>query len=567
MAAEPFDADLAHRANGLLADVVRQILAGDAMDRPLWRHLAAECERAALSGAAESLPASVSAIQQLAPVVLADDLAQARRLADAIPDLPRYDLASRLAAAIVADREIESAATGRAAVHAELAQRLYELLADADGADERIAGLKRIVGLHRNAGDAAQEAGDTSAWLQATGMFVAYANILAIHHDVEDFTSEALGRAAQVMTAPELMQPEHSGSLVVLANNLMTTHRRVAQDRLPLLPAAVKKMAAVVDVAQRAFDVLDKESPDAEMAALSLENCVRELIKAQVTLARSDEKYFASLAGEAWTSLGRYAGLASQVHDPDMVLRACELKRQACNGLLQEVPDWVPPGAHADDVQPPETDFDATYRARQLLAKETVEHVRAAGSPERQFERARSALTAWYGELQTELRPVLAEIGLNHHAVKLLAALGAIASGRLGSIASEVTVGWMFERGDESSLRGYARDVYHRQELLAIECHAEDVTSVIIIAGIAQLVEAIQPDAVLFEHVQGALRELNAQLLRQLLAQDGLSHFHAEQSRRADHDLLALKSKFTAPNAQIMLRAYRDAAATNGPDQ
>jgi hypothetical protein len=170
------------------------------------------------------------------------------------------------------------------------------------------------------------------------------------------------------------------------------------------------------------------------------------------------------------------------------------------------------------------------------------------------------AFRAWYLELASSLGIVISEVGLNHHVCQFLLALGAIASGRLGPVASPGDFLWMsrmFGAPDSNeSVTGHRLFVQKHQGHPATQHFAEETNLVATIMGIATLAESLQTIPPLSLVAQSVLRDQTATLLSEVLPHTAHVEHNHSRKRTAHEDLIDLLHNFPADCQLALLNAY-----------
>jgi hypothetical protein len=581
----------------LMYSTADRLFAGDDPEQEEWRRLATAYEAMTSDPqwqVGAELPPSMRALGQLARTVVAPSLRDAAEIADQIPEIPPpfpgSGLPRELAAAVVANRRVQTESgftkpsslrrwlcriwparasfQGRASPSAafELAMSLYPLLSVTQSQGDVIAPrLCRIAETCHGALEGFTRRGDQAGAVSAAGMFVAIANTLATRYGVADHMRDAMTCGERVLSANPRADAQDAGGLITLASNLMTTYMWCAERKPATAKECYEKQVAAGLYASNAIYASEPDVGKELIRVGLYEICIRKLVEARARLAGISRDQFDAHASAACHHLQQAHDFIARSPDPDLQLRMDNFRRDIYDRLRTIQPGWVPP-TNVDETPAAAPNSDA-------IMQHLEEHIerqreRASASAIRiqslnDFAEQRAAIQdsfrVWYSELAPSLGIVLLEVGLNHHVCKVLLALGALASGRLGAVAPSpgFFLHWMFRVPDANEHpTGFRLTVQAHQRHPATQHLAEETNLIATVIGIATLAGSLQTSPPLSLVTQSVLRDHTAALLSEVLPHTAHVEYNQSKKRAPYEDLVDLLHGFPADCQLALLNAY-----------
>jgi hypothetical protein len=165
------------------------------------------------------------------------------------------------------------------------------------------------------------------------------------------------------------------------------------------------------------------------------EALLRQLMQRHMELA-VEERGAGPHAVEARRLASEYAGIASDQEQGRQWRKAVEKRLE--HAAAQE-------GGEDYEAHAARFTLECSLSAARFtdLAKKDAERIASAGSLPERTAAAVSILDQWYSELTADLDRALPNSGLDLTVCKLVLALGAIASGRLGELTEPVVHSWL----------------------------------------------------------------------------------------------------------------------------
>lgn len=439
----------------LIPDTWESVMTTEALPVDEWKRLAPT-----LRSLAED--EDVHNHEELQPIVRTWDLARlvvAERVEEVQSvEVPGAEATGYLAYIIalcrcVRARQLADLATAGEAVHlAELADTLqqgFRYYADDKTKAERAVTL--IADTYGKSSELHLSSGDYNSAVQACAAFVAMSNVLSRQYAKPEQARRAISAANRFIEAVPSESSPAPMSIAALCNNAITSCKWLssqtsnAEEQIPLVADGLK-------LAHRMQSSLLQLPADGDEPALPQvrEACLRHLAELHASAALCGMETPDRHGAAAKAFLAELQKFAEGSTDQDLKLRVVQIARQVEDRLR-----FLPVGGAVEKAgtatRPSEVVAETIREALNKhlgVFEDAIPRIRAAPDRARSRSALEEALERWEEEIRGALRGVVAEVGLNHHVCRILLALGAVASGRLGTLADPAIQHWLLETAD-----------------------------------------------------------------------------------------------------------------------
>jgi hypothetical protein len=474
------DKALAEAGRALGLQSVVSLFYGREVAADSWRQIAERHRSLTAASGGKPLEAEAEASGILAQVICSPEAETARNLAGRIPSAAECELYALAADAIIRDRVARSN-PGMAEPRAKLAESLYALMPKYyQSIENYLAASPRILSeyiaffacakdIRGTFGEASSLTAGTSHLASRYGIYRYVDSVIEIGDIVLAENSGVTGRDAM--------------GFWTVANNLANLHIALAEDQPP---ASARHYGKALTCAKAALAALDSATGD-DVPKVR-ETTLQKLTELHVRLA-IDKVDASEHASEARRLAEEYASAASD--------RAAAAQ-------------WATRISKALEANPSESgDADFSSRAARLhvecyLATERIGEwpqesaKRIAAAKDTSEGRARIAseiLATLYDELATELDRAIPASGFDWSICKLLLALGAIASGRLGELTGGLVRSWLTSAAAPQDTEAWTAFRARQYMPMGGESKADRASAAGRIVGLAMLAESVQRNA------------------------------------------------------------------------
>jgi hypothetical protein len=489
---------LAEAARTLGPQIVASLFSGRQVAADPWREIAERHSALKVASVRRPLEPEAEAAGILANIICSAELEAAQVLARRIPDPPEFEFFALAANAIICDRLARSNPS-IAEPHARLADSLYALMTRyCQNIDNYIAGSLRILSEYIAFFSCTD---DVQGKFSEASSLTAGVSHLASKYGIYRYVESTIEIGDRVLAENNATSLDAVGFWTV-ANNLANLHIALAEDQPPASSHEYDKALACTEAALTAADAATSEdAPSLRQMTL------RKLAQLHMSLA-IDQADVDEHAAMALRLSEEYVSVA-----PD---------RAAATQWAAQISEAV----RADHS------IDAEYRSRAaalqieyLLAAErigewpheTARRITAAeGPPEQRAQIASEIIATLYEELTAELDRAIAVCGFDWSICKLILALGAIASGRLGELTGELVRSWLTTITAPQDTEPWTPYRVRQYMSMSGESRADRGSvagRIVELALLAELVESDAPDI----RFQGMLRSQNTALLKHIV--------------------------------------------------
>jgi hypothetical protein len=515
---------LTEAGRALGPQVVISLFSGREVEAESWRKIAERYRT--LTGASESrvLAPEAEAAGILAEVISASDPEVARALSRRISGTSECEFYTLAAEAIIWDR-ITRSNIRVAEPHARLADSLYALMPGYfQNLDNYLSGSLRIISEYITF--FAYVDNVVGRFSEASSL-TAGASHLMSKYGIYRYAESAVEIGDRVLAENSGATGRDAMGYWTVANNLTNLHIALAQDQPP---ASTREYGEALTCAEAALAALNAATGDNVPRAR--ETTLQNLAQLHARLA-ADQANAAEHATEALRLAEEYASVASD-HA----------------GATQ----WaarISEALNADHPESRDAEY-ATYAAalevEYLLAVERIEEwwqesarrIAAESGFEECTRIVGEILTTLYDELAADLDRVIPASGFDWSICKLLLALGAIASGRLGELTGELVRSWLTTTTAPPDKGPWT--AYRARQYVSTggEGRADRASALGRIAGLAMLVQSIEgtTPGVRFREM---LRSHNTALLKRIIEARPLFQEVSEPTLSREADLNALQ--------------------------
>jgi tetratricopeptide (TPR) repeat protein len=485
-----------------LMDTLERLSMGQPIDVPAWRRVLVLADRA--TGPEFSAP------RILARIATASTSTECRETAKTLDGMhePRMAIIGR---AFQAQRRIELGDDGPGVV-AERAHALLSLASLHRGGNLGQRFLLRAVADFGSAVETSLAAGDRA---NAFAHAIAYAAAVNSARGEEAIRSRLGGIFALLFEL--LTDEEGKGSLrAALAVNLITTCSRLVE--IEIAQQAVWMMK-IIELGEIALGLVERgETGDlpAPMLRQVLLSAFSAILRARIALAANEPDHFEEHARHARKSVERGRAIADGSDDAELRTLLASMFAAA----LEQINDA---GGHID---PAEREGDSGFNAA-VQADLAALHAQAARIVETSEGEVRrrlieEAAAPLFAEIDAILSVQIAHVGMNHRVCRFIAAVGAIAGGRLGSLNRSIVMSWattITAPTGSASERQFQR----RQQMMAPVAESAVLSLGAAIANLAAFADQLADDPHAREDARVVFRSLFRQLIRGLLERPDLA--------------------------------------------
>jgi hypothetical protein len=514
----------AGRALGLQS--VISLFYGREITADLWSQIAERYRNLTAASGGKPLEPEAEAAGILAQVICSPDAATARNLADHIPSAAECELYALTADAIVCDFVVRSN-PGMAEPHAKFADSLYALMPKYyQSIDNYLAGSLRIISEYIAFFAYAK---DVRGTLAEASSLTAGTSHLASRYGIYRYVDSVIEIGDRVLVENSGVTGRDAMGFWTVANNLANLHIALAQDQSPV---SVHHHGKALTCAKAAFAALDPATGDdvpklrettlQKLAQLHMRLAIDQLDTSEhASEARRFAEEYASAASDRAAAAQWAARIfkaleadRSESGDAEYSNRAAELYVE-CSLATERIGEW-----------PQES-------AKRIAA--------AKGGSEGRARIAGEILATLYDELAAELDRAIPASGFDWSVCKLLLALGAIASGRLGELTGPLVRSWLTTATAPQDREPWTAFRARQYMPMSGESKAGRVGAAGHIVGLAMLVESVQRNApdVPFREM---LRSHNSALLKHIVEGRPLFQECSGPALSCEADLDALQS-------------------------
>lgn len=492
---------LAEAARTLGPQIVVSLFSGREVVADPWRKIAER--HSALTAASEGRPleSEAEAAGILAKVICSPEPETARDLARGIPNTPECEFHALAADAIICDRVARSN-SHLAELHARLADSLYALMPRYyQSIDNYIAGSLRILSEYIAFFTCAE---DVRGKFSEASSLTAGVSQLASNHGIYRYVESAIEIGERVLRENSDVTDRDAVGVWTVANNLANLHIALAQDQPPASSREYDKALACTEAALAAAD-----SATGEDVQRLREMTLRKLAQLHTRLA-VDQVDAAGHVTVALRLAEEYVSAASDRAD------AMQWAAKISEAVRADRPESIHAEYHGRA---------AALQVEYLLAAERIgkwpqESARritaAEGAPEGRTRIAGELLATLYEELAAELDRAVTACGFDWSICKLLLALGAIASGRLGELTGELVRSWLTTTTTPQDTEPWTSYRARQYMSASSESQADRASAAGRIVGLAMLAESVESSAPDVQF-RGMLRWHNAALLKRIV--------------------------------------------------
>ncbi len=543
------------------------LLENKSIDMEVWKHIVDAYEILLMSPQSSLISRQVQAIGSLARAITASTPELASTYGTQIPSTSDDNLTANFAVnlyrAIEVKHRIErkgAKGVDNASLYFELGNSLYALLPFVQN-EKRFSSALRVADIYLQSLQLLIVENDLAKAILAAINFVCIVNVFAL----TKYMAEALKWGEQlVMAANGQATDESRWYMLNLSSNLINTCKLLGKQRTSEAREYYEKGLALALNLKKELDSLGlggltELGVESEAYFNLYDKCMIDCVILSANLARVAPRQFEEYANKAWEYLREYSSLADKFTDPDLLLKAAQLRRQVYNNLREVQTDWVPPDADQENLEQPdlsnafhqlEIHIDA-YRSQ---AVDSAKQIKLLPNLEAQHEGITEALESRYREILLGLSTVLSEVGLNHHTCRFFLALGAIASCRM--LTSQLLVSWILHiEKNDTQLSQYRKEVYTRQQIAAMSHIGDEIKLVGVMVGLAVFVESLQLISGLQKTLPLMLRDHNVKLLDAILGK-ALARRYDDRKLAATSDLVSLLQSFPEAVRSTFLKAY-----------
>ncbi len=361
-----------------------------------------------------------------------------------------------------------------------------------------VTALERIADLFRRSVDRYLGDGAPAPALGPTASCVAVSTGLARNFGLRSRAAEAL-ELAELVVGANTPDTANQFGLAVLCVNATGTAKwlAAATGEADFTERALK-------LAYRCKSALEKAPADSDPHVLLqlTQACLRNLPELHMQIARRGGPDAQLHINSAHTHLAELQQFAVTQQDRDVSLYA--------KAVEKKVKGAAAPGDAGSAVK--------TVQRFQSESIEVAEQIIAAGDPARQKELLARALREIYDGLSMRSAQVVREVGLNHHVCRIVLALGALISGRLGRLAISGVHAMVtrFESAGDPNRSDLKAQIAQRQRVFATEQLEAEMEIVARLRGLAILHVSFADHGDLLSMLQNLSRAENKRFLRHL---------------------------------------------------
>ena len=323
----------------LLSEATRLLFEGGPPDRASWLSAAESYETllVELGDGYLELPAGLTAVGELARLMIALDLKDVCQIAVRIPEVKDQKQLDSVVKALVSYRKTEFPGEHQASEAANLANEMYSLIGSYARDREMVPlALGQVVRQYGQALQLYQQSGRLHQALRAACGFIANANSLATQFDHPEFLNAALRYGEEVADA-DGMRSSASQPLAVaaLSSNLLTTCRLLSERNPAQAGEHIRKGLAFAGRLREAIHLARDHCDQPEILALLDHRYHQYQVTFHLALAKAEPGEFEPAAAAAWAALDRFSMFAEESGDPDVKLRSALLRRQLSDQLRE----------------------------------------------------------------------------------------------------------------------------------------------------------------------------------------------------------------------------------------
>lgn len=348
--------------DSLMFITAKNLLENIPIDMEVWTHIVEAYDILLMSLQPSLISRELQAIGCLAHAITASTPELASTYGTQIPSTSDDNLTASFAAnlyqAIEVKHRIERKGTqgvDNASLYYELGRSLHELLPFAPN-EERFSSALRIADIYLQSLQLLIVENDLAKAILAAQDFVIIVNANAL----TQYMTVALNLGEQlVLAANGKLTDERKKNLLGLSNNLINTCKLLGKQRTSEAREYYEKGLALALNLKKDLDSLElgdlKElGVGPGMYFLLYDHCMGNCVILSANLARIVPQQFEEYANKAWEYLREYSSLADKFADPDLLLKAAQLRRQVYNDLRKVQTDWVPPDADHENLEQPD---------------------------------------------------------------------------------------------------------------------------------------------------------------------------------------------------------------------
>lgn len=505
-----------------------ELLRGVDINDTLWSLIAAE-----LAPLEDASP-EIRDIAYLAAVAQARDMAEVERLRSALPGVADPEV-KHLAEALLDRARTQHDDSDQAGAWFAFGTALYDLTPYAPDVPERfataVAALRRCAHLYAAEGVASRRA------IAGIGQYAGAANELAKVTEAIDL-DDVLSVGETILRLMHSVQADDAVVAASVASNLVNTCKALAARHQDRRVDYYERGLRLIEFSEAALRSSDEPRTRHSMRVAIEDSAIGNAAYVRAMMALCGPEQFDAHADAAIAAAIRKERLAEELDDPDGALSARRLHQQIVAAFRNARSEWT--GKSRQGAAAPQPDYellDAAVKAHTERAKGVAEQAQSAAGPTEQAAVLEAYLDATYPPLTAAIQAVIAEVGLNFHVLRLIATLGALASGRLGA-AADMQVRRFTLADDEGDVTTpFRRAVSDRQRLRPDANWTSECEAIGIAWGVAVLCSTVAAEDALHGRCVAMLQDRNASLLREVLMSRRLVDVYADVQSRAESDV------------------------------